>query len=182
MTYYPENITNEKGIIIKNTESEYEFGIETNVDLFSKYSDISTFINESRYGIIYKNAFGKNTMLQSYPTSLGSRNEVVISKKCDIQKFNFWMSLNDCSLRLEPGGYILIISNKKNEDGKEIITGIVQPPILKDKNGFASLKSRLKIISLTFYYRQTAHFFPFEQKLFSNNVICFSKRVIFVVI
>lgn len=144
-TYYPEYVNNEKGIIIKNSDAEYEFGIETNVDLFSKYSVISNFIDESRYGIIYKNAFGKNTMLQSYPTSLGSKNEVVISKRNDITKFDFWISLNDCSLRSEPGGYILIISNKKDEDGKEIITGIIQAPLLKDKNGGISLKSNLKI-------------------------------------
>lgn len=144
-TYYPECLSEDKGIIIGNKDYQYEFGISSDEGLFSSYSEIKTFIDEPRYGIVYKNAFGKNTILQSYPTSLGARNEITINKKRTDQKFIFWLDAEGFKPRTEPGGYILLISNDKDKDGKEIIVGVIQPPLLKDKAGKLSVNNTLKI-------------------------------------
>ena len=143
--YYPEYLCNEKGIIISNKEYQYQFGISPQKNSFASYSEIKTFINESRHGIIFKNAFGKNTALQSYPTPLGTRNETIIYKKGNDHRFVFWLDAEGYKPKMEPGGYILLISNEKDKDGKDIIVGVIQPPLLKDKAGKLSVNNRLKL-------------------------------------
>ena len=117
--YYPEYLSSEKGVIVNNKDYQYEFGIHSNEGMFSSYSEIKTFIEEPKYGIVYKDAFGKNTTMQSYPTSLGTRNEIIINKRGTDQEFTFWLDADGIKPRAESGGYILLISNEKGEDGKD---------------------------------------------------------------
>ena len=46
---------------------------------------------------------------------------------------------------MQRGGYIFLISDKKDKDGKDIIAGIIQPPLLKDRMGKLTLNNTLEI-------------------------------------
>ena len=144
MSYYSKFLSKEKGIVIKNNKFKYQFGIMSQKELFSKYSDIKTFIGRKRKGVVYNEAFGKNTFLQSYPTQLGTRNEVILTSPRN-NEFSFWINAEDLLPTINSEGQILLASNELDKDGNTIIAGIVQPPLLTDKDGNLSDKNYLTI-------------------------------------
>lgn len=143
--YYPEHLSQGSGIKLCSEKYEYELRLKNNKKLFSQYETIYDFLGDERMGVSYGGAFGKDTCMQSYPSSLGARNEIILQRPVGETKFIFELKAEDATPRVEAGGYILLISNEKDEEGKEIILGVIHPPLLKDANQNLSVDNSLRI-------------------------------------
>jgi hypothetical protein len=135
--YFPKELTKNSGILISKNFS-YEFGVINDAGTYADYKNESNFIGESKKMIIYKNAFGNNTELRSYPTVLGSNCEIILNKKPTDNKLSLWLKIidNSVNVSVDQGGYILMtkdITDSKGNTTKEIL-GVIQSPLVKDSS------------------------------------------------
>ncbi len=142
-TFFPKETSTQVGVKLKR-EFEYEFGFFTNEKIRSKCGKQLNFIGKEKNMITYTNAFGQNTQLNLYPSSIGCNAEIIFNDEPTNNEFSYWLKIydNTISLLKSPGDYFTLI----NKNTKEIF-GVIQRPLLKDKDGNISYKNTMEIVS-----------------------------------
>lgn len=147
--YYPKYLSDKCGIVLKN-EIEYEFGIFSENAIRPIYKSQLNILNEEKYMLVYENAFGRNCDFKVYPSSKGSSCEIEFEEKPESDTLSTWVKITepDIYLKKEPGGYIVIAKDKLDVNGVKTydILGVIQKPLLKNKNGDFSYNNSLEIL------------------------------------
>lgn len=123
---FPRELNDKTGIILSKSWS-VEFGPIINNSCLSRYTKKDNFIDEIKNVVCYDDIFEYSNFI-TYPTILGTENEIIINRKCANTTHKFWLNITDAEPVITDSGYILI----KDLLDKEKILGIIQPPILKD--------------------------------------------------
>lgn len=149
-SFYPKKLSEEKGILIKNTgllsenECSYEFGINTSKSKLGWYTEKKNFICQDTNAIQYKDCFDNTADIYFYPSSSGTNCEISFNRKPNENKITFWLKAdgNTFDLNIEPGGYIAFKENTSKE-----IKAVIQKPLLKNKNGEIRYDNSIKLSS-----------------------------------
>lgn len=131
--YYPKCFSN--GMLIKGETSYIVKSLVKN-SLPAKYIKKKNIINEEKNMIHYGKVFGEGTSLDLYPTLLGSAAEIELLEKNDAS-LSFSLTLDDGFIDINEFGYLVINKKVAKETGEleNKIIGVIQTPIIKDKDG-----------------------------------------------
>ena len=141
--YYPKELSRQKGIQIENTNA-YEFGLYTEEVIQPEYVIKDNFIHCEKPMILYKDAIDKQCDVFFYPSSIGTNCEITFNRKPISNEINFWFKSEDeIKLKKEPGGYI---SLSKTINQKNIIVGVIQPPLLENEQGDVTFENEVRFV------------------------------------
>lgn len=178
--FFPKEITNNSGILIKK-DIEYSFGVKSDKPILGWYEQIKNFIGDDKYMISYDNAFGNETQLNFYPSSLGVNCEVNFTSKPAKSAMTFWLNIPDEEVKVkkEPGGYFILTKDRKDDKGATVtdILAVIQKPLLKTEEGKISYNCSIEYTTtakgqyeITFLFdkdtlsRNTTAFISFEMR------------------
>ena len=145
VSFYPKLLSKDCGIKIKK-DSEYEFGILN--ETFPKYLNQNNFIDEEKNMLKYEDAFGDKIDMYVYPSSLGSNCEILFNKNTVSNVLTYWLKIPEgLYVNIEPGGYLVLNKDKVDDKGNKTtdILGVIQKPLLKDKNNNISYSNSIMI-------------------------------------
>ena len=150
--YYPRTLTDTTGWLIENQKASYCISPLPGLSARAQYRTFTNFIGEEKAMIVYRGAAGEGTELRLYPSSLGSNCEVIFHQAVKNPAFSLLLTLPDKDIRIrqEPGGYLLVYRPANDDPGEktEEILGVVQPPLLKTKDGKINYCGSLHLTAL----------------------------------
>lgn len=143
--YYPAAI--DKGVLIDGSNYSYSIRVDNKGAKSAQYTEKSNFINQNKNMISYDKVFGKNTCLNFYPSLLGTSAEILFVDKPISNEINMIIEASKCFVNVENNGYVTMnkyITDKTGQITTETL-GVIQLPLLKDKNGKMSYKNSFSI-------------------------------------
>lgn len=164
-TYFPENLNNDRGIII-SSDTQYEFGF-FNDSKCVYLESANNFINHSRSMLLYKN-MAEGYDLYTYPTAAGVNLELKCNKVLKNNYIAAWVKVAEgITIEKEPGGYLIF------KNSESAITGVVQLPIIKDGCENISVDTNIEIEKKNenLYY---IFFFLDNTCVFENSIVLLS--------
>ncbi len=131
ITKFPQTLKIDQGILLsKSCDIEYAPIIEN--ESYSKYMKRENMLGASKYVIQYDNTFSDAAFF-TYPTLLGTENEVIIKNRTPQRAQKFWFKIHNANPIVTDSGYILLRDEENNQD----IIGIIQAPILVDSTTYS---------------------------------------------
>lgn len=144
-SYYNRDFNDIHGVLLKKGNSYFEITKNHNNSL-AEYKECPNFIGEKKYMITYDKVIS-NAILKFYPSRIGSNCEIDY-QKLNQNKFdlNLTVSEPDIKLNKEKGGYIILTKNTKdkNEKASTEIIGVIQKPLIKNKENGVSYKNNIE--------------------------------------
>lgn len=172
-SYFPKELSQDTGCLLKKNTT-FEFGILTEKSIYPHYEEHKNFIGDSKNMLLYKNAL-QDIDVRFYPSSIGINCEIDFNKKPQKNSISFWIKVDNSQIILDKqeGGYINIVETKIQENGdmNNTILGVVQVPLLKDKEDNVSYHNNL--ISRPLGNNLYELVFTFESKFLDKDSTAF---------
>ena len=133
VTLFNKVFDEKKGVLIKDKVVSFEVLAPTARAEKAFCEDRENFIGVDRDMVCYGGALSQNTQTYFYPSNLGANCEIVC-KDNSTHTFSLGLSISTKGVKVgrTPGGYWILT---KSNGGNQETVGVIQAPIVKDKNG-----------------------------------------------